>query len=242
MIRSFEDYVDKANQAQTKEELFTVYLQTLNNHGLDRALFALMTDHKDIRQNAGVGVIHNFPGDWMAHYFENGYDKIDPVISYGATQLSAYRWEDIPTRLTLTKKQQKCLHYGKEAGLNSGVATYLRGSRGQLAGVSLASSEKKDGFDGKIDLITAYSNHFYIQYQRIHKISDPEPCNIILSNKEREVLTWVATGKTDSDISDILSISEHTVDFHLRNIYRKLDANDRMLAVIKALSYGLINP
>lgn len=242
MIRGFEDYIEKANQAQTQEELFSVYLRTVGNHGLDRALFALMTDHKDINQQAGVGVIHNFPGDWMSHYFEEGYDKIDPVIVYGATRVEAYTWEEIPMHLDLSRKQKNCLNYGSEAGLKHGVATYLRGPNNQVAGISLASSESKDGFDGKVDLITAYSNHFYIRYRHLHKIGNPAPVNFCLTAKEQEVLTWIAAGKTDYEVSVILSLSQHTVDFHVRNIFRKLQTNNRILAVVKAYSYGLINP
>ena len=117
-----------------------------------------------------------------------------------------------------------------------------RGPNNQVAGVSLASSEAKDGFDGKVDLITAYSNHFYIKYRALHKIKDPEPVNFYLTPKETEVLTWISAGKTDYEISVILSLSQHTVDFHVRNIFKKLKTNNRILAVVKAYSYGLINP
>lgn len=239
-ITSFEDYVDKTNYATTKEELFSLFLQTVNRHGLDRALFALMTDHDDLGEKAGVGVIHNFPSDWMSHYFEGGYDKIDPVIVYGASKVDAYTWREIPQHLKLTTKQKACLNYGAEAGLKNGVATYLRAPRNQLAGISLASSEQKDSFDGNVDLITAYCNHFYLRYRRLQKIADPPPPNICLTVREREILKWFKAGKNIPEISTILTISDHVIDFHTRNIFRKLDAGNKTLAVVKAIDYGLI--
>ena len=239
---SFEDYVEKANAAGSIDELFATYLGAIARHGLDRALFALITDHNDIGERAGIGVVHNFPQDWMAHYFENGYERIDPVPIYGASQFGAYRWEDVPERMTLTRKQETCLSLGIEAGLNHGVATYLRGIRNQVAGVSLASSEKKDGFDGKIDLITAYSNHFYTRYRLMHEARDPEPVNFFLTPREKDILEWAAEGKTDFEIGTIMNISLHTVDFHMRNIMRKSGSHSRVTAVVKALAYGLISP
>ena len=242
MINSFEDYVERANAASSVDELFKIYLKTIGRHGLDRALFALITDHADIGKSAGIGVMHNFPQDWMSHYFEKGYERIDPIPIYGASQFGAYRWEDVPEKMELTKTQEKCLNLGIEAGLNHGVATFLRGIRNQVAGVSLASSEKKDGFDGKVDLITAYSNHFYARYRLMHEIKDPEPVNYFLTHQEREILEWVVEGKTDFEIGGIMNISSHTVDYHMRNIMKKSDSHSRIAAAVKALAYGLICP
>lgn len=242
LLDNFESYVERANQATTINELFDVYSETVKKHGYDRVLFALMTSHEDLGQEAGIGVIHNFPSDWMEHYFKEGFDKIDPVILYGAQEVGAYTWQEIKTNVDLSKKQMLCMNYGEEAGLNNGVSTYLRGERNQLAGISLATSEKLDATDHAKDLITAYSNHFYIKYRALSKKkNNKEIDNIVLSEREREILTWVCLGKSNSVISDIINISESTVDFHLRNIFEKLQVNSRILAVVKALTYGIIH-
>lgn len=244
MIRDFEDYIEKANLAASEEELFDLYVSAVSRHGLDRALFCIATEHQDIQKMPGIGVIHNYPGDWMQYYFENHFDSIDPVMIYGLSQIGSYTWDIIPSQMPLMKKQVQCLNYGREAGLHNGICTPLRGINNQLAGLSLASSEAVDSFDGKLDLITAYSNHFYITWKKFHlKMSETSDTpNYALTEKERDVLSWVSQGKSDTDIAAILNISEHTVDFHLRNIFRKLNANSRVLAVVKALSYGIICP
>ena len=61
-----------------------------------------------------------------------------------------------------------------------------------------------------------------------------------LSSREAEVLHWVARGKTNTSIGDILGISGHTVDAHLRRIYLKLGVYDRVSAALRALGFGLI--
>lgn len=61
-----------------------------------------------------------------------------------------------------------------------------------------------------------------------------------LSAREMEVLRHVATGASNKEIADLLVIAEGTVKNHLTSILAKLDARDRMQAVLKAREYGLI--
>ena len=56
-----------------------------------------------------------------------------------------------------------------------------------------------------------------------------------LSEREREVLRWVAAGKTDRDVAEILEISHRTVHKHLQRIYAKLGVETRTAAVMRAL-------
>jgi len=64
---------------------------------------------------------------------------------------------------------------------------------------------------------------------------------VILSPREIEVLQWLKVGKSSWDISEILHISERTVNFHIRNIMQKLDAVNRTQAVAVAIETGLLD-
>ena len=54
-----------------------------------------------------------------------------------------------------------------------------------------------------------------------------------LSEREREIMQWVALGKTNPEIGCILSISEFTVKNHMKSIFGKLDVTNRAQAVAK---------
>lgn len=58
-----------------------------------------------------------------------------------------------------------------------------------------------------------------------------------LTAREREVLRWVAAGKTDRDVAAILSISPRTVHKHLQRIYDKLGVETRTAAAMRALAW-----
>jgi DNA-binding CsgD family transcriptional regulator len=61
-----------------------------------------------------------------------------------------------------------------------------------------------------------------------------------LSSREAEILRWMKDGKTNAQIAAIISISAKTVEFHLRNIMRKLGASNRTSAVVIAIRRGLL--
>lgn len=63
-----------------------------------------------------------------------------------------------------------------------------------------------------------------------------------LTEREVQVLTWVARGKSSSDIATILGISERTVNFHLDNAMRKAGVATRVQAAVKCAMLGLIAP
>lgn len=58
-----------------------------------------------------------------------------------------------------------------------------------------------------------------------------------LSQRESEVLSWVAEGKTNYEIGIILGISRRTVDAHLAHTYQKLGVETRMAAVMRMLKF-----
>jgi DNA-binding NarL/FixJ family response regulator len=61
-----------------------------------------------------------------------------------------------------------------------------------------------------------------------------------LTPRELEVLELIREGTKNKQIADRLSISETTVNFHIKNIVDKLQANDRTHAVTLALRRGLL--
>jgi DNA-binding CsgD family transcriptional regulator len=65
--------------------------------------------------------------------------------------------------------------------------------------------------------------------------------NVTLSRREVECLSWASAGKTSVEMSEILGLSEYTVNHYLNRATRKLDAVNRVQAVAKAIRAGLLN-
>lgn len=63
-----------------------------------------------------------------------------------------------------------------------------------------------------------------------------------LTDREREILTLVATGMSNQQIADHLVVSPHTAKTHINRAMTKLGAHDRAQLVIHAYEAGLVQP
>jgi DNA-binding NarL/FixJ family response regulator len=61
-----------------------------------------------------------------------------------------------------------------------------------------------------------------------------------LTTREEEILCQLSNGATNKEIANTLSISEHTVKIHLKNILKKLHMSNRTQAAIYAQRHGLV--
>jgi DNA-binding response OmpR family regulator len=79
---------------------------------------------------------------------------------------------------------------------------------------------------------------------RLSRVARDEiwPKLTVLTDREIEMLTWVARGKTSADIARITGLSKRTVDFHLDNARVKLGAATRIEAALKAAMGRFIEP
>jgi DNA-binding NarL/FixJ family response regulator len=64
----------------------------------------------------------------------------------------------------------------------------------------------------------------------------------VLTPREREVLTLVGHGRSNSEIAADLTLSEATVKTHIARIFAKLELRDRAQAVVLAYETGLVTP
>jgi DNA-binding CsgD family transcriptional regulator len=71
--------------------------------------------------------------------------------------------------------------------------------------------------------------------ERIHAM------RAMLTDRERDVLSWSARGKTMSEVSEILGVSEDTIETHIRHVLSKLDAANKTHAVAKAIYLDMID-
>lgn len=70
--------------------------------------------------------------------------------------------------------------------------------------------------------------------------SELDPSDQILTPREIEVLRMIAEGLGNKEIASKLSISDHTVKFHISSIFAKLGASNRAEAVTLGIRHGLI--
>jgi LuxR family quorum sensing-dependent transcriptional regulator len=181
-------------------------------------------------------VANGWPEEWFELYTRENFSAMDPVPRHGAATVQPFEWsaarydkdEDPAAHLVMTR--------ATEFRLVDGYCIPMHYDDGGAV-ISLATEHLHLDPVAKsaLQLIGVYAHN------RIRSLARPQrEKRDLLTVREREVLRWVAGGKTSSEISVILRISERTVKFHLVEASRKLNAVNRTSAVAKALAWGLI--
>src|SRR5215468_7627378 len=101
-------------------------------------------------------------------------------------------------------------------------------------------SRRAGGLAGELDRLGALASQFHVAFTSLGGGVRRDLRTVDLSPREKDCLRWTAQGKSSWDIGMILTISENTVNFHVKNAIRKLDATNRIVAVIKAIRLGLM--
>ncbi|MBV1691054.1 LuxR C-terminal-related transcriptional regulator [Novosphingobium sp. G106] len=91
------------------------------------------------------------------------------------------------------------------------------------------------------DAFGLYARTFISTYVQVMGSAQALPAQSRLSKREVECLRWAAIGKTDLEISMIISRSRATVRFHIHNAATKLNAVNRSQTVFKAAQLGYIS-
>lgn len=116
---------------------------------------------------------------------------------------------------------------------------------GQIGAVSFGCADRtRDDlsaeFEAHADELGLYSRAFVSSYVKAMRKRKWVPGDCLLSKREVECLRWAAVGKTDKEISLILSRSHGTIRFHINNAGEKLGAVNRSQAVFKAAQLGYL--
>ncbi|MCS6094801.1 response regulator transcription factor [Shewanella baltica] len=94
---------------------------------------------------------------------------------------------------------------------------------------------------------TVAKGGYLIEPSVLKQMSEPKPApnvgvtrNELLSEREREILSFMAGGFSNKEIANAVFLAEGTVKNHVSNILTKLDCRDRTQAVLKGLQLALI--
>lgn len=177
----------------------------------------------------------NYPDNWITHYSDRDYIRIDPTIHGIKNSLTAIEWKNFQR---LDSRQKAIFNEIRDIGVKAGTTIPIHLPHNRAFIVSFASLEKDTEWQKPFMKFIATS--MFERYVALTQVDESMP--VRLSPREQECLTWVTSGKSSWDIGMILGISENTVNFHLKNAFYKLGGKGRIICVVKAIMLGLISP
>jgi LuxR family transcriptional regulator/LuxR family quorum-sensing system transcriptional regulator CciR len=179
-----------------------------------------------------------FPPEWVRRY-ERELIGSDPITRKALTSLEVFRWSDAMHFADLSDAERYFLTQLEGARLGDGLAVPVFGPYGRSGYVGLGFGANGTHSDPVVVAIfQAACQLGHHSYCRILFAKRDE--HLSLSPREAEILLWVARGKSNAVIAEILSISAFTVNTHLRRTFAKLAVNDRVTAALRGAAMGLV--
>lgn len=195
-------------------------------------------DREQLRE---LNAFTSYPASWLLRYQEAGHERVDPVVQQIATSSLPVFWDGlkgvVPRHIVFDE--------AREHGLANGITVPVAGMGGARALFSIATDRAPEASAGHQAAMAgqALLTALYMHEAASRLAGAADAASLpALTAREVECLQWAATGKTSWEISNILSVSERTVIFHMVNATKKLKASNRRQAVVRALSLGLIHP
>jgi LuxR family transcriptional regulator len=183
-------------------------------------------------------MVNNYTEDWQNLYQAKNYLAVDPTVHLAMRSLAPIIWTD-----NLFANTREFWEEAHSHGLRFGWAQSIHDFNGAVGLLSLSRSSTPISEAELMEKRFKIAWLTQISHLRMTEYLTPKlmpEINVQLSNREIEVLRWTADGKTSGEISEILKISERTVNFHVANIATRLNAPNKVSATIKAALLGLI--
>lgn len=184
-------------------------------------------------------VMLNYPDKWQERYTQMGYDRIDPIIKTSRKRAGAFRWSEVYNDVSTTEDERRIFDEAATFGLRSGISVPLHGPDGRFAIMSFAQPCEREFHNRTITYLQLAAFQFHLVVAKFANSRCVDEAHN-LSQREKECILWTARGKSSWEIGRILGISINTVNFHIKNVQRKLDTASRTVAAIKAVNFGII--
>ncbi|MCJ9427490.1 LuxR family transcriptional regulator [Kordiimonas marina] len=189
----------------------------------------------------GAVFLADYPEDWTNYYLENSYERKDRILQVSLKQHLPFNWENEIVTKGMNAQQSEIFSEAEDAGLLYGVTVPIH-VVGAFPGAVNVVGENRDVDPAAEHAIHLMSVYLHDAALRLKYKNDGQVEPITkLTTRERECLEWVAAGKTDWEISAILSIAERTVHNHVESAKVKLGVHTRVQAVVKAFLSNLIH-
>jgi LuxR family transcriptional regulator, quorum-sensing system regulator BjaR1 len=181
------------------------------------------------------------PSGFRDCYIEERFYLVDHIAAHARATYEPFRYAEAPYPRALARDHERFKQALDTFGMGRGLIVPLGRTANIPACVWLAGEnpDLDDDANRAIQLIALFAA---AKARVLFRPPDAGPQLSPLTPRERDVLTWVAQGKSAWQIGEILNIAKRTVDEHTKNATRKLGALNRTHAVAIALRDQVIKP
>jgi len=233
-LRTLE-FVEAINRCKSYDEVKELVFAELKWFGFD--FVTLWTIPGPAKEFEDTVLLNSRPEDYIENYQRLNYVDRDPVVTELRRVIAPFSWSDLKATRRLSRDEHRIITEAKDFGADDGLLIPIVSETGEIAVFSPCGlkPDLTSRARSALEIIGIYSQQ---AVKRLVQTQEKRPNRKILTAREREVIRWVAIGKSDDEIAEILNISHGTVTCHVENLKKKLGAARRTYAVVQALRYG----
>ena len=228
--------IDDIESQETVESTISIFSDFVGQYGFSSVVFGQMVNPVLVKEKGNNIFETTWPEEWLAKWWSKDYILNDPIAKFTIQTRRPFSWKQAYNHAN--KVGQKILNEGRNFDLNDGLAFPIKTGLGPIGCVSL-SAEKLDLSPKDIVLMEMISIHAYMHIEQLSGLSKKYRI-FHLTEREIEILHYVAEGKTNWEIGKILNLSPFSVKDHLHNIANTLNSSNRAHSVALAIRHGLI--
>lgn len=243
------DHIDRVMRAASLEEAKAATHAFTQAMGFEHHGYAVKLQEPGESLDAGYLYFEDFASDWSKTYIALPTPQVasnDPRVLIARAGLPAVAWNSrgdtsyAPPDPHIRKRTRTTLQRASEFGLHGGITVPSASPGVDWGFMTFTHSAATD----PRELIPTIGSSVYFVnclQAALDRLTRRPRRMVPLSPRECEVLRWSAIGKTSWEISEILRISERTVNFHLQQVSRKLGVKGRRASCARAVGMGLIS-
>jgi LuxR family transcriptional regulator len=216
----------------------------LRGYGFD--FYGLLRQPRPHLDPMSLMLAGHWPETWPLTYISKKYMMIDPTIRYLGRAQRPFRWNDALAALRgdpLRRRMEQMMADARSHGLADGYIFPVHGRNGLLGHMTIGG-RAVDLSPAELSLFDAVAKKAFWRIlelrEEAHLLEEPTSLEAKLTRRESEVLNYLAEGMTSIEISRMLDISNHTVDWYMNSIQDKFNAKNRQHIVAIAFRNGLI--
>ncbi len=229
-VRAINDSADEAACIAA----FTGFIEPLGFH---RYIIGHIVNPANVPWDRRL-VVTNWPPELMKLRAGKGSLANDPIARCAMRTRRPFKWSD--ALLYATRMGIEFSDDVAAFGMKDGWMFPCHGLGSVSGGVSLASNQS-DIDDIDIIAVEWVCQQVYHKLERLHG-PFPYQHKVELTHRESEVVQYVAAGKSNKDVADILELSVNTINETLQRAGKKLQAQGRAQTVANAIARNAIFP
>lgn len=230
--------IDAIEAATDRIELLHAIKPFLSNRGVEYVGIGQLINPTAVSTPIADFGIADFPHEYLASWFARNDIMQDPITKYAMGTRNAFTWEEAYQRAS--KAGKRVLDRGREHDLITGLAVPIW-IPGMPTGLMTLSHPNPDFSRDQLATLEILAVHTYTRLLDFVDIQ-PTPPSYELTEREIEILHYVAAGKTNWEISQILGTGEDNIKKLLGRATKRLNAVNRAHAVMLAIKNGDIMP